>query len=163
MVERLEAAPVTLTGGTPPAYLALRDVAMHRLGIGTMHAMTSIITGLILPSLAFPGYTAAEKINLWRAKRRAGVSVLWREILATDLARAVPELAIPVHFLHGAFDYTCSYPLAKAYLERLKAPLKGFYSFERSAHCPMFEEPARTVRILRDDVLAGRAALADPA
>jgi len=51
MLRRLEAAPVTLAGGTPRAYLAIRDMAMHRLGIGTMHDMRSIVTGLILPSL----------------------------------------------------------------------------------------------------------------
>ena len=161
MVRRLEAAPVTLAGGTPPAYLALRDVAMHQLGIGTTHEMRSIVTGLILPSLAYPGYTPREKVNLWRAKRRAGVSALWADMLATDLAERVPELAVPVYFLHGVHDYTCSYPLARAYLAGLRAPLKGFYSFQDSAHSPMFEEPARTVRICRQDVLRGRAELAD--
>jgi pimeloyl-ACP methyl ester carboxylesterase len=161
MVRKLEAAPVTLAGGTPSGYLAVRDGAMHRLGIGTTHEMRSIVTGLILPSLTFPGYTPREKVNLWRAKMRSGVSVLWQEILATDLAARVPEVSVPVYFLHGVFDYTCSYPLAKAYLARLKAPLKGFYSFEQSAHCPMFEEPAKTVRLLRVDVLARRNTLAD--
>ena len=39
MVQRLEAAPVTLTDGVPKAYLALRDEAMHSLGIGTTHDM----------------------------------------------------------------------------------------------------------------------------
>ena len=46
MVRKLEAAPVTLEGGTPMAYRAmLRDEAMHSLGIGTTHAMHSILTG----------------------------------------------------------------------------------------------------------------------
>ncbi|HEU4909160.1 MAG TPA: hypothetical protein VFT17_09860, partial [Propionibacteriaceae bacterium] len=61
------------------------------------------------------------------------------------------------------YDYTCSYPLAKRYSEQLKAPLKGFYTFERSAHSPIFEEPDRAGRILRDDVLAGVNNLADQA
>lgn len=39
MVRKLEAAPVTMTGGTPDAYCALRDPAMHGLGIGTTHDM----------------------------------------------------------------------------------------------------------------------------
>ena len=45
---------------------------------------------------------------------------------------------------------------------RLVAPVKGFYTFERSAHSPMFEEPERTLTIIRDDVLTGGARLADP-
>ena len=54
MVRKLEAAPVTMTGGTPDAYLALRDQAMHSLGIGTTHDMNSVITGIFLPSLTKP-------------------------------------------------------------------------------------------------------------
>ncbi len=39
MLRKLEAAPVTSEGGTPAAYLELRDPVMHPLGIGTMHNM----------------------------------------------------------------------------------------------------------------------------
>jgi hypothetical protein len=39
--------------------------------------------------------------------------------------------------------------------------VKGFYTFENSAHSPMFEEPQRTVEILLTDVLAGSNSLAD--
>ena len=68
---------------------------------------------------------------------------------------------IPVYFFHGKYDYTVSYPLAKAYLDQLRAPTKGFYTFEYSAHSPMFEEPARMKEILQQDVLAGVNRLAD--
>jgi hypothetical protein len=61
---------------------------------------------------------------------------------------------------HGIYDYTCSYAEAKSYFEKLKAPLKGFYTFEQSAHSPVFEEPEKT-RFLREDVLAGANSLAD--
>ncbi len=74
MVRKLEAAPVTMTGGTPDAYLALRDGAMHSLGIGTTHAMHSVITGIFLPSLMSREYTLLEKVNMWRGKSRSGVS-----------------------------------------------------------------------------------------
>lgn len=66
MVRKLEAAPVTQTGGIPPAYLALRDPAMHRLGIGTTHDMHSVITGIFFPSLTFREYTLMEKVKLAR-------------------------------------------------------------------------------------------------
>jgi len=163
MVRKLEAAPVTMTGGTPEAYTAsLRDTAMHRLGIGTTHDMKSVVTGIILPSFVHnPEYTLGEKVNTWRAKAASGVSLLWDTILATDLAKQVPELDLPVYFFHGIYDYTCSYTVAKAYCERLKAPLKGFYTFEQSAHCPVFEEPEKTLNILQEDVLVGANSLAD--
>ena len=161
MARRLAAAPVSMTGGTPRAYLAVRDRAMHRLGIGTTHDMTSVLSGIVWPSLTSPHYTAREKLNLWRGKLSAGVSALWPDMLAADLAEQVPELALPAYFFHGIHDYTVSYQLAKAYVDRLKAPLKGFYTFAESAHSPIFEEPRRVQKIMREDVLPGRCGLAD--
>lgn len=161
MVRRLERSPVGAEGPLPADYLRLRDVAMHELGVGTMRGMRSLLTGLVLPSLAFPEYTAGEKFRFWTAKARSGVAGLWDEMLATDLARSPGRLELPVYLLHGARDYTCSYPLAKAYFEGLEAPLKGFYTFPDSAHSPLFEEPELLRRILAEDVLRGRADLAD--
>ncbi len=161
MVHRLEAAPVTITNGSPHRYLALRDEAMHKLGIGTTHQMKSVLTGVFLLSLMCRDYTIIEKVNTWRAKFRAGASFLWDKMLATDLADAVPELDIPVYFLHGIYDYTCSYDGAKSYFKQLKAPIKGFYTFDQSAHSPIFEEPQKVHRILLQDVLKGTNSLAD--
>ena len=75
----------------------------------------------------------------------------------------LPTVGVPVYFLHGRYDYTVSYPLARAYFEQLRAPLKGFYTFEQSAHSPMFEQPERMQRILREEVLGGADRLADAA
>ena len=161
MVQKLEAAPVTMEGGTPAAYRALRDQAMHSLGIGTTRDMKSVVTGIVLPSWQSREYTFGEKLNLWRGKSRAGISILWDKMLATDLSQQVPLLALPVYFFHGIYDYTVSYTEAKSYFEKLKAPLKGFYTFEQSAHSPLFEEPDKAQKILREDVLAGANSLAD--
>ncbi len=159
MVRKLEASPVT--DEIPYGYLKLRDEAMHALGIGTTRNMTSIITGIFLPSLTCRDYTVTEKINLWRGKAQAGVHPLWDTILATDLFKQVPELKIPVYFFHGIYDYTVSYSLAKDYFEKLKAPIKGFYTFEKSAHSPIFEEPLLVRQIFEKDILNGTNNLAD--
>ena len=85
MVRKLEEAPVTMTDGIPDAYLALRDEAMHSLGIGTTHDMNSVITGIFLPSLTSREYTLIEKVNMWRGKSQSGVSPFWDKMIATDL------------------------------------------------------------------------------
>lgn len=161
MVRKLEAAPVTMTEGTPDAYRALRDPAMHSLGIGTTHDMNSVITGIFIPSLTCREYTLTEKFNIWRGKSRSGISILWATMVATDLSIQVPELKIPVYFFEGTYDYTVSFILAKDYFEKLKAPIKGFYTFEKSAHSPLFEEPEKMQQILREDVLSGLNNLSD--
>lgn len=161
MVRKLEEAPVTLTDGTPDGYLKVRDKAMHRLGIGTTRDMRSVITGIFLPSLLCREYSLREKLNMWLGKSRAGVSILWDKMLATDLSKAVTRIDLPVYFFEGIYDYTCSFIEAKAFFEQLTAPLKGFYTFEHSAHSPLLEEPGKMLRILRADVLAGVNNLAD--
>ncbi len=162
MVRALERAPiVSLTDPLPPAYDAVRDKAMHQLGVGTTHDMRSVVREIFLPSWRVPEYTLLEKVNLWRGKVASRKSGLWDRMQATDVTALVPELAIPAYFLHGVYDWTVSYTQARAYAAVLRAPIVGFYSFEHSAHSPIYEEPERLVRILLEDVVPGRIALAD--
>ena len=163
MVQRLESAPPTMTVPLPAAYDALRDEYMHGVGIGTTRDMNSVVTGIFLPSWQFREYTLGEKVNLWRGKflSRSPNFSLWDKMQVTDLTKLVTELKIPAYFFEGKYDYTCAYPLAKDYFEKLKAPVKGFYTFEQSAHTPLFEEPEKMQRILQEDVLAGVTNLAD--
>lgn len=160
MLQKLEDTPVTGKDPLPVGWLSLRDTAMHSLGIGTMRDIKSVITGIFLPSWQFREYTLGEKLNLWRGKFFSQ-NILQDKMFATDLTEEVTELELPVYFMHGVYDYTVSYPEAKSYFEKLKAPIKGFYTFEQSAHSPMFEEPEKMQKILLEDVLAGANNLAD--
>jgi pimeloyl-ACP methyl ester carboxylesterase len=161
MVRKLEAAPITTNDGIPDAYYLLRDGAMHSLGIGTTHEMKSVISGIFLPSLTFREYTLLEKINLWRGKSQSGVSPMWDEMTGTDLATQVTEFEVPVYILAGRYDYTVNYDLQKNYFNKINAPKKGFYTFEYSAHSPLFEEPESFIEIMVNDVLNGNVNLAD--
>jgi pimeloyl-ACP methyl ester carboxylesterase len=161
MARKLKTASFTMTVPLPPSYMAIRDAAMHTLGIGTTRDMHSVISGMFLPTWRNREYTLREKLNIWRGKWSVYSPQLWNEVLRTDITSAVPKLEIPVYFLHGKHDYTTSYALAKAYFQKLEAPLKGFYTYEGSAHSPVFEEPERTRLILRNDVLVGATNLSD--
>jgi pimeloyl-ACP methyl ester carboxylesterase len=160
MVRRLEEAPVSMTQGLSDAWMRVRDDAMHGLGVGTTRDMRSVITGVFLPLWRCRAYTVGEKIAVWRGmawSRR----FLWDEVLRTDLANNVNRLEIPVYFFIGRHDYTTNHELARDYFQRLNAPVKGFYTFNDSAHSPLFEEPQQARDILRKDVLAQRVGLAD--
>jgi pimeloyl-ACP methyl ester carboxylesterase len=154
MVGKLEAAPVTMDGGTPQAYLKVRDAAMHGLGVGTTRDMGSVITGVFLRSLRFRGYTLSEKVNLWRGRGFSRGFGMWDQLIRTDLRETVPELEVPVYFLEGKYDYTAVTALARDYFRELRAPVKGFYVFDDSAHSPLLEEPDHGHAILEQEVLA---------
>jgi pimeloyl-ACP methyl ester carboxylesterase len=160
MVRKLEAAPVSMEGGLSPAYMRLRDGAMHGLGIGTTRDMSSVITGIFLPVWRSPAYTLREKVDLWRGNAWSR-QFLWQDFLRTDLAARFTRFELPVYLLTGRYDYTANRDLARAWFDRVEAPVKAFYWFDGSAHSPVFEEPDKAREVLLRDVLAGSNALAD--
>jgi pimeloyl-ACP methyl ester carboxylesterase len=161
MVQKLLQTPLPEMDSMPKSYRGLRDQAMHALGIGTTHEMRSVVSGIFLPVMLNREYTLAEKIDLWRGKWSQYSTDMWNDLLATNLTDEVAHLDIPVYFFEGKYDYTASYSLAKDYYERLQAPMKGFYTFDQSAHSPLFEEPEKMRKILEEDVLMGLISLAD--
>ena len=62
----------------------------------------------------------------------------------------MPSQQIPVYILQGISDHQTSFSVAKEYFDSLKAPLKRFYTFENSAHSPIFEEPDKFRSILKE-------------
>ena len=98
---------------------------------------------------------------MWRGKARNGVSAIWDSSLYTDLRQDLTEFEIPIYFLEGRYDYTCNTALARDYFGKINAPVKGFYTFEHSAHSPVFEEPDKAQQIFQVDILTGQANLAD--
>ena len=133
---------------------SLRDTAMHQLGIGTTHDMHSVFTGIFIPVMKCRGYTLEEKINIWRGKAYVRNNTnLINEYLFVDIPSMISELEVPCYFISGEYDYTVSWKLVEEYYKDLKAPHKGFYLFENSAHSPMFEEPEKFIDIMVNDVL----------
>lgn len=139
-----------------------RDKSMHELGIGTMRNMKSIITGVFYPVWTCRAYTFKEKFKIWYSKFSfINKSGLREQIINSDLTVKVPRLDIPVYLISGKYDLTVNHDLSKEYIKKLESPVKGFYSFENSAHSPMFEEPERFLEIIIKDVLNQTTILAD--
>lgn len=140
-------------------YLGLRSTGMNKLGVGVMHGMTSMWDCVSIV-LSYKGYTLREKFN-FALGSSFSLKYLWDTVLQTDLIKQAPNLNIPVYIFQGKYDYQVSYVIAREYSKALNAPIKGFYTFEHSAHSPCFEEPDKMCTILRADVLQNRVSLAD--
>jgi pimeloyl-ACP methyl ester carboxylesterase len=142
-----------------------RDTCMHELGVGTMRNMKDVYSGVFFPFLGMKEYTIAEKFNtFFRAKPfLRNKTKLIDQLFSYDFSARLPELAIPVYFMSGSYDLTVNHDLNKAYFLQLRAPVKGYYTFDTSAHSPQHEEPERFMQIMREDVLNGKADLADSA
>ena len=136
-----------------------REKAMHENGIGTLHNMDSVITGIFFPTLKMTDFTQKERLNIWRGKSMVSKSEISSgNFKATDVTK---QLDIPFYVLAGKYDMTTDYDLQKEYFQLVHADLKGFYSFENSAHSPLFEEPEKAKNILIEDVINKKSDLAD--
>lgn len=141
---------------------ALRDNSMHELGIGTMRNMKSVFTGVFIPVWTCKAYTLKEKNKIWVSKLKFVKKARFiDELFEMDIPTLFPKLDVPVYLFSGKYDLTVNIDLSKAYFERLEAPVKGFYTFENSAHSPLFEESQRVQEIMANDVLKGETGLAD--
>lgn len=137
------------------------DNLKHKAGCGTMHNMDSVITGIFLPQMNSKCYTLSEKINYWRGKAFMRFTPVYKEFVETNLFEESLHFTIPIYFFSGIYDYTCPYPLTLEYFKTLDAPLKGFYTFNSSAHSPLWEEPDQAIKILLADVVPGTDSLSD--
>ena len=129
-------------------FSGLRDKAMHDLGVGTARNMSSVISGIFLPSLKCKAYTQTERINIWRGKALSGSFPVTKDAISFNALEDVPEIEIPIIFIAGRYDYTCCASLQEEYFHRIKAPEKELYVFENSAHSPLYEEYNKAKQVL---------------
>jgi hypothetical protein len=95
-------------------YVEFRDKPMHELGIGTMHSMKSVISGIFFPIMGNREYTFSERINIWKAiSMYLNETNLWEIMMRTNISEKVASIDVPVYFMHGIYDYTVNYTLAK--------------------------------------------------
>jgi len=102
----------------------------------------------IKPIIFCKEYSLSDKIRYLKGMKFSR-NYLWDTIMKTNLFKAIPLQQIPVYILQGTSDYETSYAIAKEYFDFLQAPVKKFYSFENSAHSPIFEEPEKFDTILK--------------
>jgi pimeloyl-ACP methyl ester carboxylesterase len=70
-------------------------------------------------------------------------SPVWNEVMLIDLPVTLKTVKCPIYFLVGKNDIQTSTRIATAYFETLKAPKKGLFSFDNSAHQIHQEEPEK--------------------
>lgn len=160
MIRQLKKFPIDTGGDISLKYLAgVRSEGMNKLGIGVMRSMPSML-GFVAIVLRCKGYTLGEKFK-FSLGSIFSLKCLCKCMIQMDLIKEVPCLQVPVYIFQGRHDYQASYVVAKDFVTALKAPIKGFYTFENSAHSPCFEEPEKMCNILRDDVLQNQVRLSD--
>jgi pimeloyl-ACP methyl ester carboxylesterase len=86
--------------------------------------------------------------------RKLTARALAHDLLGIDLMRQADELKVPVYFIMGKYDAISATTLFDDYVRGLKAQKKEVIWFDKSAHFPIFEEPAKfnaeMIRIMKE-------------
>lgn len=150
MIKEFKKYPILDSDEAYDQYLksSLRDNAMHELGVGSTRKMKNVIKEIFFPTLRMKDFTPAERINIWKGKVFSNGTKIVNDSFNFDAFDTVKSLEIPIYFFAGKYDYTCAYELQKEYFDFIDAPQKEFYTFENSAHSPLFEESEKYIAIL---------------
>ncbi len=97
-------------------------------------------------------YTFKEKLNFMSGSLFS-LEHLWPEVIDKNLSVEIDSMQLPVYIFQGKFDYQTPYLLARDFFDQLKAPKKGFFTFENSAHSPNMEEVDKFNAIVRSKVV----------
>src|SRR5215472_9920475 len=126
---------------------------VYNFGGATTNAnFNGMLRGLILSLLRSPDYSAAAVIRTLRGMG-ASQAALLPQLASTDLVRTMPRLDVPLVLAQGRLDQVAPGEAAQRFHDSLTAPSKQLIWFERSAHTPHLEEPAK----FRDLLMTVRA------
>ncbi|MCA1756246.1 MAG: alpha/beta hydrolase [Bacteroidales bacterium] len=156
-LKKLEALNFPKTGADSKEWMMflMRERSfVDKFGGGLFRDYNGILDKLS-PVINTKEYTLSDKINFGIGSIFS-LDHLWEEIIADNLFETIDSIHIPVYFFHGLYDYQTSYIVAKEFYEQLKAREKQFISFEKSSHCPIFDEPDKFNKTIREIITAQR-------
>ena len=107
---------------------------------------------LIWSGIFAPEYTLPEVIKVAEASSFSSSNMKYN-VLSKSIYDEINEYSIPVYFIVGKSDYTTPHELISDYYEMIKAPKKGIFYFDNSAHFPFFEEPGKFNEVIRKILL----------
>jgi pimeloyl-ACP methyl ester carboxylesterase len=111
-------------------------------GVATHANFNGLLRTLLLSLIRSPDYSAAAVIRTLRGIS-ASQEALLPQLASTDLVRTMPRLDVPLVMAQGRLDQVAPGEAAQRFHDSLTAPSKQLVWFERSAHTPHLEEPAK--------------------
>jgi len=106
----------------------------------------------VLKNMLSNEYTVFDYVPYMLGMLFSGPST-WEIMVSTDLRKQATEFQCPFILLTGRNDYNAVPELVYEYYEMVKAPMKKFYWFDKSAHFPHFEERGLFQKIMIEEIL----------
>jgi pimeloyl-ACP methyl ester carboxylesterase len=125
-------------------------------GVTTGKNYNGLLRTLLGSLVRSPDYSIADIIRAVRGITATQAALL-PELATTDLVATMPHLDVPIVMAQGRLDQVAPGQAAQRFYDSLTAPSKELVWFEKSAHTPQYDEPAK-FRDLLIKVKAGHGA-----
>jgi pimeloyl-ACP methyl ester carboxylesterase len=147
----------------PPPHLDVRQFATRARWAANFGGVTvnadfgRLLRTMLISLLRSPDYSPVDVIRAVRGIAATQAALL-AELAATNLVDSLPRLDVPIVIAQGRLDQVAPGESAQRFYECLAAPAKELVWFEKSAHTPQYDEPAKFRDLLvsvRSNNLAG--------
>jgi pimeloyl-ACP methyl ester carboxylesterase len=112
---------------------------------GELYGETSY-SPLLMSGLMAPEYSLFDVLNVARGSSFSSKSMVYdmpRDLLASEW-----QFDVPVAMIMGRHDMVTPIQLSKEYYERIEAPTKAWYVFEKTSHFSHYEKPRKFTEAL---------------
>jgi pimeloyl-ACP methyl ester carboxylesterase len=116
-------------------------------GVTVGATFNSWLRALLGSLLRSPDYSVTDIVRTIRGMT-ASQAALLPELATTDLVRTLPRLDVPIVLAQGRLDQVAPGDAAQRFYDSLTAPSKQLVWFEKSAHTPQYDEPAKFRELL---------------
>lgn len=118
-------------------------------GVASGASFTTLFRDLLASLVRSPDYSVTDIIRTFRGIS-ASQAALVPQLASTDLVATMPRLEVPIVMAQGRLDQVAPGDAAQRFHDSLIAPSKQLVWFEKSAHTPHLEEPAKFRALLMD-------------
>jgi pimeloyl-ACP methyl ester carboxylesterase len=147
----------------PPPHLTAKQFSTRARWAANFGGVTAgttfngVVRALLASLLRSRDYSLAGTIRTVQGIT-ASQTALLPELAGTDLVHTMRRLDVPIVIVHGRLDQVVPGRSIQRFYDRLSAPSKQLMWFEKSAHTPQYDEPAK----FRDLLMTVRASLRRP-
>jgi pimeloyl-ACP methyl ester carboxylesterase len=124
----------------PPPYADGRGYAVQRKWSNRFEGADVFLASTFGLALAAPGSSLADT-NAWFEGQMLSAERLVPETSALEPKALSGRFALPVFVIQGAEDFTTPTSLARAFVDQIQAPRKGFVTLRGGGHFAVFMRP----------------------
>ena len=139
-------------GGNYKGMMMERDVMMKYGGYSPNEKKKGYVSSTVIPMIKSGEYSLADLWGLVKGHKIV-LEKMWPECGKTNFNKTCTEFKIPFYIFDGRLDENTPSELVEDWYNKIVAPEKELYWFEKSGHNPMLDEGEKFKTLLREKLI----------